>query len=71
VVDPDRTGVLVRPKDPRALAEAISALLADPERRRRLGAAGRTKAHAEFGHGKMVERTVAVYQQVLAAKGLL
>jgi glycosyltransferase involved in cell wall biosynthesis len=71
VVDPGRTGVLVRPKDPRALAEAIVQLLADPERRRRLGGAGRAKARAEFGHGKMVERTLTVYQQVLAGKGLL
>jgi len=71
VVEPDRTGVLVRPKNPTALATAIAELLADPERRARFGRQGRAKVFAEFGCEKMVERTLAVYQQVLAGKGLL
>ena len=71
VVDSGRTGVLVRPRDPAALAEAINGLLADPERRARFGRAGREKALTEFGYEKMVERTQTVYAQVLAGKGLL
>ena len=45
VVEHDRTGLLVPPRDPAALADAISALLADPERGRRLAATARG-AHA-------------------------
>jgi len=71
VVDPGRTGILVRPRDGRALGEAIAAALADPAGRARMGRAGREKALAEFGCEHMVERTLTVYNQVLAAKGLL
>ncbi|MCP2514102.1 glycosyltransferase [Achromobacter mucicolens] len=35
------TGLLVPPRDPAALAAALESLLADPERRRRMGEAGR------------------------------
>jgi glycosyltransferase involved in cell wall biosynthesis len=38
VVDHDRNGVLVAPGDPQALAAAIAALVADPDRRTRLEA---------------------------------
>jgi glycosyltransferase involved in cell wall biosynthesis len=69
VVDPGRTGTLVRPRDARALAAAIAELLADPARRARFGRAGREKALAEFGCERMVERTLTVYSQVLAVKG--
>lgn len=61
------TGVLVPPEDPRALAEALDALLADPERRARLGAAGRARIEAAgFTRAAMVERTRSVYREVLA-----
>jgi glycosyltransferase involved in cell wall biosynthesis len=38
------TGLVVPPRNPRALAEACLALLRDPERRERLGAAARARA---------------------------
>lgn len=41
-------GVLVSPKDPAALADALRALAADPERRRRLGRAGRETVCRRF-----------------------
>ncbi|HLF49729.1 MAG TPA: glycosyltransferase family 4 protein, partial [Methylomirabilota bacterium] len=43
VVVHGETGLLVPPEDPAALAGAISSLLADPERRRRMGEAGRRR----------------------------
>jgi len=61
------TGLLVPPGDPRALADAIRALLRDPERRRRLGEAGRRRAEAEFSAPAMVRRVAAVYDELLAA----
>jgi hypothetical protein len=40
------TGVFVPPRDPRRLADAVLALLADPARRARMGAAARAAAGA-------------------------
>jgi glycosyltransferase involved in cell wall biosynthesis len=44
VLDGGRAGVLVPPGDARALRAAVTGLLADPERRRALAAAGRRRA---------------------------
>jgi glycosyltransferase involved in cell wall biosynthesis len=43
-VIPGRNGILVQPRDPRALADAIDELWSKPEEARRLGAAGRELA---------------------------
>lgn len=44
----DGAGVLVPPRDPRALAAALSSLLGDEARRTALGAAGRARAEAHL-----------------------
>jgi glycosyltransferase involved in cell wall biosynthesis len=64
VIDHDREGVLVPPGDPRALAEAILALLADPQLRQRLGEAARKRA-ADFDIRKAVRRMESVYEELL------
>ncbi len=46
------TGLLVDAGDAPALAQAIGALLSDPERRRALGEAGRARARAEFSQSR-------------------
>lgn len=48
VVD-GRTGVVVPPDDPRALAAALQPLLADPDRAAAFGSAGRVHVTARFG----------------------
>ena len=60
------TGVLVPPSDPRAVATAMVALAADPERRARLGLAGAARVRERFGLPRMVEETLAVYRAVLS-----
>jgi glycosyltransferase involved in cell wall biosynthesis len=64
VVDGE-TGLLVPPRDPEALAAAIGALLADPERRRAMGEAGRRRAEG-FSVERMVGRVLQIYEEVLA-----
>jgi glycosyltransferase involved in cell wall biosynthesis len=51
------TGLVVPPRNPRALAEACVALLGDPERRARLGAAARARALELF----TVEQNIAAF----------
>jgi N-acetylgalactosamine-N,N'-diacetylbacillosaminyl-diphospho-undecaprenol 4-alpha-N-acetylgalactosaminyltransferase len=48
IVISGETGLLVPTGDSAALADAIAALLADPERRRRMGAAARARARETF-----------------------
>jgi len=50
------TGVLVDENHPAALAHALEALIADPARRRALGAAGQARVHGEFGLEANLER---------------
>jgi len=59
------TGLVVPPRDPKALVEAISQLLADEALRRRLGKRGRERAR-EFSKEAMVERIVGLYEELLA-----
>jgi glycosyltransferase involved in cell wall biosynthesis len=65
VIDHDREGVLVPPGDPKALADAILALLADPSLRQRLGEAARKRA-TDFDIRKAVRRMESVYEELLA-----
>jgi len=59
------TGLLAAPGDADAIAAAIGALLADPDRGRALGEAGRRRALDEFSVGRMTDRTLAVYADAL------
>ena len=60
------TGILVPPNDPRALADAIVALLSDPRRRAATAEASRRRHSERFAVARMVAETAAVYTEVLA-----
>ncbi len=62
------TGSLVPSRDPQALAGALRPLLASPELRSRMGAAGRTRVVEHFDEKMTVRRTIEVYRQ-LASRG--
>jgi glycosyltransferase involved in cell wall biosynthesis len=64
------TGLLVPPRDPTALAQAITRLLDDPDLRQRMGRAGRERVLQHFSVEQMVKRTQTLYEQLLDAKGL-
>jgi glycosyltransferase involved in cell wall biosynthesis len=59
-------GLLVPPRNARALAQAIARLHDDPALAARLGMAARTKALAEFDERIVIERTLAVYRELLS-----
>jgi glycogen synthase len=48
----------------RDLAEAVNGLMADPERRARMGEAGRRRAVAEFSWSAIADQTVALYRSL-------
>jgi glycosyltransferase involved in cell wall biosynthesis len=54
VVDHEITGLLVPVKDGKSLAEAIAALLEDPAKARRMGAAGREKMLSQYDEKKVI-----------------
>lgn len=64
-----QTGVVVPPRDEAALRQALEPLLVSAALRDRLGAAGRRRYEASFTFDRMLEKTVAVYESVLAARG--
>jgi len=66
-----RTGVLVPPADPRALAGAVIDLLSDSGKRAAMGAAGRRRAAEVFPMEVMVDRYQQVYDELLPAPGKL
>jgi glycosyltransferase involved in cell wall biosynthesis len=61
VVRPDHNGLLVPPRDPAALADAIRALLAGADLRHRMGANGRRLVEDFFSAEKVNQATLKVY----------
>ncbi|WP_031113265.1 glycosyltransferase, partial [Streptomyces sp. NRRL S-146] len=59
------TGLVVPPRNPRALAEACVALLRDPERRARLGAAARARALELFTVEQNIEAFHGIYLEIV------
>ncbi|MGH6944026.1 MAG: glycosyltransferase family 4 protein [Geminicoccaceae bacterium] len=64
VVRHGESGLLVPPRSATALAEALRTLLADPERRIRMGRQGRALATTEFALDRVVGATLEVYQNL-------
>ena len=63
LIAPNRDGLLAPREDPRALADAIAAVLADPALAKRLGRAGRARFEAEHAEAPVV----AQWRAALAA----
>ncbi|MBF0482827.1 MAG: glycosyltransferase [Desulfovibrionaceae bacterium] len=67
---PGKTGELVSPGDPEALARALMGLLADEEKRLAMGEAGRARALHEYSLAAMMRRHEAMFTELLVAKGI-
>lgn len=74
VVVDGETGLLVHydPADTAAFeadfARAVNEVIADPQRARQMGQAGRARAISEFGWDRIAARTVEVYEAAIAAR---
>jgi glycosyltransferase involved in cell wall biosynthesis len=67
VVDGE-TGLLVPPRDPKALGAALRALLADPQAVADLGAAGRRRVLSRYTWTKVAASTAAAYREAIAGR---
>jgi len=67
IVQDGITGLVVPPRDPRTLAEAICYLRDNPTRRMIMSDRARARLEAEFTQSRMIERVQAVYETVLDA----
>jgi len=66
LIDDGEDGVLVAPGEVEPLAAALRQLLADGERRERLGRRARERMEADFTPAAMRGRIVAIYEELLA-----
>jgi glycosyltransferase involved in cell wall biosynthesis len=62
------SGFIVPSEDPAALADAILALLSDPERARQMGAAGKKLVAEKFTTEAMMRHITDVYKELIATK---
>lgn len=69
VIEPDRTGLLVPSGDPSALAAALVEVIDQPQEARSRAVNARS-ALDEFDEARMAERTMTVYDQVMASRSL-
>ena len=63
-VDPGRTALLIPPRDPGALAQAIRTLIDDPARRRTMGLAARALAERDYAIEDIVAAHLGVYRSL-------
>ena len=65
----EETGLLVPPREPRALRAALESLLGDAELRRRLGAAAREHVAAVCSWERVTDATLALYEEAFRGLG--
>jgi len=66
VIEHDVTGLIVKPDDPTGLSAAITQLLADPNRARRLGAVAQAVARERYSVQGMVRQYETLWRQLAA-----
>jgi len=68
LVGHEETGLLVPPRDPKALAEAIIRIYSDKELGRRLGQKGYELVHRKFSARAMASKVIDAYEQIAQKK---
>ncbi|MFA5110383.1 MAG: glycosyltransferase [Desulfobaccales bacterium] len=68
VVQQNKTGLLIPPRDADALAEALARLLDDPDLAQKLGAAARRRVRAHFSLDRLGREISEIYEELVAKK---
>jgi rhamnosyl/mannosyltransferase len=58
------TGIVVPPRDSKALNKAINRLLTDSELRSRLGENAKKRVEREFNFDLMIKRILSIYREI-------
>ena len=69
IIDDGKTGRLVAPADPEALAQGIVDMLVHGERAASMAVAGRERVLQDFSVDAMVSKNIDVYQHIMQASG--
>lgn len=70
IIDDGKTGRLVAPGDPEALARGMIDMLSDDHRAASMAAAGRQRVLQDFSVDAMVEKNIDVYRRILRDSGV-
>ncbi len=68
IIESTGGGTLCEPSDPKALADGIESLLADPSRAREMGERGRTAVFEKHSVDVMAEQVAGVYRRALKSE---
>ncbi len=71
IIDEGRTGLLVLPKDPEGMAQAVVKLLRDKNLAARIAHEAKVKLESKFTLEHMASQTVAVYEELLRSLRIL
>jgi hypothetical protein len=63
-VQDGETGLLVEPGSPTAMADAVEALMADPERAARIARAGQVRSHQEYSLDRYTAEIASVLENL-------
>ncbi|MBI2902066.1 MAG: GT4 family glycosyltransferase PelF [Candidatus Methylomirabilis oxyfera] len=67
LVEHGKTGLLVPPKNPAALSEAMNALLGDPDRGRQMGRLAREAVYPKYSDAALIDRMDRLYSSMIHA----
>jgi glycosyltransferase involved in cell wall biosynthesis len=67
MIESGRTGLLIDPGDPAALARAIEEIISDPDRAREIAREARATVEKKYSVKTMVERYIALFESLVAS----
>jgi len=68
VMEPEKSGLIAKPRDPDSLADAMLKLLSDPEKAREMGRYGRTLVETKYNWSTIADHIISFYEEALRNK---